>query len=80
LQRIPSVTARIETSFHKPVPIETRLNIRACVTGQHRKLSDARAEVKVDNASGPLVAESNAGLYAVPAPEIRKQQKPVEAP
>jgi acyl-CoA hydrolase len=30
-QSIPAVTARIETSFHQPIPIGTRLHIRACV-------------------------------------------------
>jgi acyl-coenzyme A thioesterase PaaI-like protein len=79
-QRIPSVTARIQTSFHQPIPIGTHLHIRAWVTGQRRKLFDAKAEVRLDNVSGLLVAEPNAVLYTVPAPEICKQQNAMEAP
>ncbi|WP_433967819.1 PaaI family thioesterase [Tunturiibacter gelidiferens] len=65
-QRIPAVTARIETSFHQPIPIGTRPHIRAWITGQRRKLFDARAEVRIDNANGPPAAESTAVLYPVP--------------
>jgi acyl-coenzyme A thioesterase PaaI-like protein len=64
-QDIPAVTARIETRFHKPIPIGTRLHIRAWVTRQRRKLFDARAEVRQDNASGTLLAEADAVLYGV---------------
>jgi acyl-CoA thioesterase FadM len=80
-QRIPSVTARIETSFHQSIPIGTRLHIRAWVTGQRRKLFDARAEATVDTANGPLVAELNAVLYTVPARQSansRIQSRPHE--
>ena len=69
-QRIPSVTARIETSFHQPIPIGTHLPVRAWVTGQRRRFFDATAEVRVDNVSGRLVAESDAVLYTVSAPEF----------
>jgi acyl-coenzyme A thioesterase PaaI-like protein len=65
LQNIPAVTARVETRFHKPIPIGTRLHIRAWVVGKRRRLYDARAEVRVDNASGLLVAESDAVLCSV---------------
>ena len=64
-RNIPSVTARIETRFHKPVATGTRLHIRAWVVRQRRRLFDARAEVRVEDAEGLLVAESDAVLYNV---------------
>lgn len=64
-QDIPSVTARIETRFHKPIPIGTRLHIHAWVTGQRRRLFDAKAEVRLDNSEGMLFAESEAVLCQV---------------
>jgi acyl-coenzyme A thioesterase PaaI-like protein len=64
-QNIPSVTARIETRFHKPIPIGSRLYIRAWVVGQRRRLFDAKAEVRLDDAEGMLFAESEATLYSV---------------
>ena len=62
---IPSVTARIETRFHKPIRIGTRLHIRAWVVRQRRRLYDAQAEVRIGDAGGLLVAESAAVLYNV---------------
>jgi acyl-coenzyme A thioesterase PaaI-like protein len=70
-QNIPSVTARIETRFHKPIAIGTRLHIRAWVLRQRRRLFDARAEIRVDSPDGLLVAESYAVLYSVDPPNPR---------
>jgi acyl-coenzyme A thioesterase PaaI-like protein len=78
-QSIPSVTARIETRFHNPIPIGTRLYIRAWVTGQRRRLFDARAELRVEDATGTLVAESTAVLYTVAPADARIESlKPME--
>jgi acyl-coenzyme A thioesterase PaaI-like protein len=68
-QGIPVVTARVETRFHKPIPTGTRLHIRAWVVRQRRRLYDARAEVRIDDQQGPLVAEADAVLCRV-TPEI----------
>jgi acyl-coenzyme A thioesterase PaaI-like protein len=68
-QNIPSVTARIETRFHKPIPIGTRLHIRAWITRQRKKLFDAKAEIRLDNAEGILFAESEAILCHIDAPK-----------
>jgi acyl-coenzyme A thioesterase PaaI-like protein len=64
-QDIPSVTARIETRFHKPIPIGTRLHVRAWVVGQRKRLFDAKAEVREGDADGTLLAESEAVLCRV---------------
>lgn len=61
-QKIPAVTAKIETRFHRPIRIGASLEIKAWVVKQRRKLFDARAEVRVD---GELVAESDAVLCAI---------------
>ncbi|WP_213806007.1 PaaI family thioesterase [Granulicella sp. dw_53] len=62
-QNIPSVTARIDTRFHKPIPIGTQLCIRAWVVRQRGRLFDAKAEVRLGDAEGVLFAESEAVLY-----------------
>jgi acyl-coenzyme A thioesterase PaaI-like protein len=64
-QDIPSVTARIETRFHRPIPIGTRLHVRAWVVGQRKRLFDAKAEVREGDADGTLLAESEAVLCRV---------------
>ena len=64
-QNTPVVTAKIETRFHRPIPIGTRLYIHAWVVRQRRKLFDARAEVRLEDASGPLFAESDAVLFSL---------------
>lgn len=63
-QKIPAVTAKIETRFHRPIRIGASLEIKAWVVKQRRKLFDARAEVRVE---GELVAESDAVLCAITA-------------
>lgn len=78
-QGISVVTARVETRFHKPISTGTQLYIKAWVIKQRRKLYDARAEVRIGNANGPLVAESDAVLCRVipeanePIPEKREE-------
>ncbi len=63
-QGIPSVTARIETRFHLPIPIGTKLIIRAWVTGKRKRLFDAKAEVRTED-GGTLFAEATAVLCEV---------------
>jgi acyl-coenzyme A thioesterase PaaI-like protein len=63
-QDIAAVTARIETRFHKPIAIGTGLDIRAWVVRKRRWLYDARAEVRVGDAAGLLMAEAEAVLCA----------------
>ena len=62
-QGIHAVTARAGTRFHKPVGTGTRLYVRAWVVRQRRRLYDAKAEVRIGDAAGLLVAESDAVLY-----------------
>ncbi|MBB5065442.1 PaaI family thioesterase [Granulicella mallensis] len=77
-QDIPSVTARIETRFHRPIPIGTRLHIRAWVVGQRKRLFDAKAEVREGDAGGTLLAESEAVLCRV-APDAMPELELVGA-
>jgi acyl-coenzyme A thioesterase PaaI-like protein len=78
-QNIPAVTARVETRFHKPIPIGTRLYIRAWAVRKRRRLYDARAEVRIGDAAGPLAAESDAVLCQLnPAGDRRDREAVVE--
>ena len=71
-QNISSVTARIQARFHQPVPSGTPLHIRAWVIRRRRQLFDVRAEVRVGDAGGALVAESDAVLFDVTPAEVRQ--------
>ena len=62
-QELYGVTARAETRFRQPIPVGTKLVIRAWTLEQRRRLIDARAEIRVDSEEGALVAESTATMY-----------------
>jgi uncharacterized protein (TIGR00369 family) len=66
-QGITVVTARVETRFHHPVAAGTPLKVRAWVTGQRRRLYDARAEIRIADETSKLVAEADAVLCRVPS-------------
>jgi uncharacterized protein (TIGR00369 family) len=63
MQGLYGVTAKVETRFRQPVRVGEKLLIRAWTTEQRRRLVDARAEVHLGNADGPLVAEAVATMY-----------------
>jgi acyl-coenzyme A thioesterase PaaI-like protein len=62
-QGLYGVTARAETRFRQPVPVGTKLMIRAWTLGQRRRLVEARAEIRIEADDGALVAETTATMY-----------------
>ena len=69
MQGLYGVTAKVETRFRQPVRVGEKLLIRAWTTDQRRRLVDARAEVHLAYATGPLVAEADATMYLQDAAE-----------
>ena len=66
-QGLYGVTARVETRFRQPLPVGSKLMIRAWTTDQRRRLITARAEIRLDADDEPLVAEADATMFL---PEI----------
>ena len=64
-QNRPSVTARAETKFHKPVPVGADVVVKAWVVRDRKWLIEARAEVRLEEADGTLLAETNATMYGI---------------
>jgi uncharacterized protein (TIGR00369 family) len=56
-----TVTARMETRFKRPVPIEELLVITASLTKRTRKLVGAKAEISLKD--GTVVADSTATMF-----------------
>ena len=64
-QDIASVTARVETRFHRPVPVGERLVVTAEILKQRRCLFEAHAEVRSDGPDDALFAEATATMYLI---------------
>lgn len=58
---INSLTARMQTRFKRPLPIDEPLTVTGAVTKKTRRLVEAKAELKL--ADGTLVAESAATMF-----------------
>jgi acyl-coenzyme A thioesterase PaaI-like protein len=59
--RVNSLTARMQTRFRMPLPIDEPLTVTGSVTRQTRRLVETKAELKL--ADGTLVAESTATMF-----------------
>ena len=64
-QHLPAVTARVETKFHKPIPIGAKVLVKASVERQKRRLFEAHAEIRMDDEAETLLAEADAVMYGV---------------
>lgn len=62
----PAVTARLQTSFTRPVPVGSTLYINASVTGMTDRKLYTTAEGRLDAADGPVAATASALFVAVP--------------
>ena len=62
-QGLYGVTARIETRFRQPIPVGTKLVIRAWTVSQRKRLVEARAEIRANSEGNLLVAEATATMY-----------------
>ncbi|HUT96743.1 MAG TPA: PaaI family thioesterase, partial [Dehalococcoidales bacterium] len=58
---INSLTAKMQTRFKRPLPIDEPLTVTGSVTRKTRRLVETKAEIKL--ADGTLVAESTATMY-----------------
>ncbi|MBI3933266.1 MAG: PaaI family thioesterase [Acidobacteria bacterium] len=74
MQGLFGVTAKVQTRFRQPIRVGEKLLIRAWTQEQRRRLVDARAEIRLDSAGNPLVAEADATMYLQ---EPAKEQRPV---
>ncbi len=63
-QNIPAVTAKVETRFHKPIPVGSPLLVKAWVTKQQRRLYEVHAEVRNEN-DNTLMAEAEATMFLI---------------
>ena len=61
---VNSLTARMQTRFKRPLPIDKPLTITGSVTKKTRRLLEAKAELKLTDDT--LVAESTATMYIFP--------------
>jgi len=61
---VPGVTAKLEVSYRKPVPIQRTVATRALCTGVAGRKVYGYAEMHLDDLEGPLVAEAS-GLFVV---------------
>lgn len=66
LLRAPAVTARLETDFLLPVPIDTRLFITARITGQVNRKVYSEAEGRLNSPVGPVAVRAAALFVIVP--------------
>jgi acyl-coenzyme A thioesterase PaaI-like protein len=69
----PSVTARVHTRFNRPIPIGTRVVIRAWIIRARSRTFEARAEVRSDEEAGTLFAEADATMYRIPETQALSQ-------
>jgi uncharacterized protein (TIGR00369 family) len=58
---VNSLTARMQTRFKRPLPIDEPLTVTGSVTRKTRRLVEAKAELKL--ADDTLVAESTATMF-----------------
>lgn len=62
----PAVTARLQTSFTRPVPVGSTLYIAAHVTGMSRRKLYTMAEGRLNAPTGPIGASASALFVTVP--------------
>lgn len=64
-QNLPAVTARVETRFHKPIAVGTKLMVKAWVVKRRRRLFEAHAEIRIDDPENTLLAEADATMCLI---------------
>lgn len=76
LLRRPSVTARLETDFRRPVPVGSTLYIRARCVGVAGRKSWLQAEGHLDAPDGPIAVQAAALFIAVGLEHFRTHGRP----
>lgn len=64
-QNVPSVTARVETKFRKPIPVGANVVVKAWVVKQRKRFFDVHAEIRMENAANTLLAESQGTMCQI---------------
>ena len=62
-QGLFGVTAKAESRFREPIPEGAKIVIRAWVVEQKRKLVIAKADVRLNDGSNKLLAETDATMF-----------------
>jgi acyl-CoA thioesterase FadM len=75
-QDLPAVTARVETRFHKPIAVGTKLIVKAWIVRQRRRLFDAHAEIRTDDPENTLLAEADAVMCLIEKADAEKTTQP----
>jgi acyl-coenzyme A thioesterase PaaI-like protein len=76
LVRAPSVTARLETDFRRPVPVGSTLFVRARIDGRHGRRLFVSADGHLDAPDGPVAIRSRATFFVVPLQHFREHGRP----
>lgn len=71
LNGLSGVTARVEVRFRKPIPVATKLVIRAWMTGRRGRIVTARADIREDSAERRLLSEADATMYLMTPAETK---------
>jgi acyl-coenzyme A thioesterase PaaI-like protein len=78
---VPAVTARLETEYRRPVPVDTLVHLSSEVTGVVGRKVYSRGRARLGSAKGPLAAEASAVFVQVPLEHFRRhgRQRDVDA-
>ena len=68
----PAVTARLETEYRRPVPVDSLVHLSAEVTGVVGRKVYCRGEARLGSVDGPLAAEACALFVQVPLEHFRQ--------
>jgi acyl-coenzyme A thioesterase PaaI-like protein len=66
LLQVPSVTARLETDFLRPVPVGSTVYLEAHVVGRDERKIWSEAVGRLDGPDGPVVVTASALFVVVP--------------
>ena len=77
-RNLPAVTARVETKFHKPVPIGANVIVKAWIVREKRRLFEAHAEIRMEGAESTLLAEADATMYRIASADASSRQEEQE--
>jgi acyl-coenzyme A thioesterase PaaI-like protein len=78
LLRTPAVTARLETDFIRPVPVDATVYIRAEVVGIAGRKIYTRAEGRLGAPDGPLAVTASALFVAVGLEHFASNGRPAD--
>jgi hypothetical protein len=59
------LTGRFDARLRQQIPVGAKLVIRAWTTEKRKKFAKARAEIRQDSDSGPLLAEADAMMFLI---------------